>query len=338
MPAPSLSTAGYKTNTNCEVATPGAIITNMLGFQAGSNQRMGEYQAALTNGLDQVFSALASEFLKMALTRLTQGILGGDSNGNNAAYNSALDVQFQKAQQDYNNQINAATVSTSTVGDVNVGLLTNTYDQFAGQGYSNGFIATTTAYTPPDDTSMNYTDDPLYTQRQNALTRINLLENSELQFQNTMTKSANLLTKGRVVFVSARSCNIQYNNPVSTLRANLINSNVITNIDGVQDSSRNLANIPWNLTSIPLATSTSNSHLDMLDATKNNVSSATSSQGIIDALTPLSGTIFNTDPQASTTDNISVWLRGVRDMYKTSQCPIDLTSVFSTSTATTTVQ
>jgi len=326
-------------NTSCEVATPGAIITSELGFQADSNQRMGEYQAALANGLDQILSALAGEILQMAISNLTQGILGGgSSNANNSNYTNSLNAQFQKAQQDYNNQINS--VSTTTIGDTNMSQFTNSYDQFAGQGYSSNFDTST--YTPPSGASMNPTNnstsDPLYTQRQNALTRIGSLTNSENQYQNNLMNVLNLLTKGKVVFVSAEKCDAKYGTASSTQIASQINVNVVTNIDGTPNIYRTLANIPWNFKSISMSTTTSNANLGILYTAKNNVSVATTSQGIVDALTMVNSTDFNTDPQASTTDYVGTWLRGVRDLYTTSYCPINLTSVFATSTATTTAR
>lgn len=317
-------TVDVTSKTTCDVATPGAIITNMLGFQTGSNERIGELQAALSTGLDQVLSALASQLIRQMLTSLTQGVLGNNSN--------TIDYkkEFQDLQNQYNQQIN----STSSIYNVNTSSFTNTYDQFAGQGYSNNFNSFNNSYSNQGE-SLNpttETTDPLYVQRQNALARINSLENSELQFQTSMTNAKNLLTKGKIVFVTAENCNTSHNTQISNLRSFIIDANVVTNIDGTRNINRTIANIPWNLISIAASASSSNANIDFLDIAKNNVYSATTSQGIITALTPITSIQFNTDPQASTTDYISTWLRGVRDAYTTDYCPINLTSVFATST------
>ena len=322
--------------TNCEVETPGAIITNQLGFQANSNQRMGEMQAALANGLDQILSALASQLLSMAISRLTQGLLSGDNNSSNTNYTNALNAQFQQAQRDYNSQISS--ISTTTMNNNDVSQYTNTYDQFAGQGYSDNFNTLDTSQIVSSlGASMNPTSnentDPLYIQKQNALSRINSLENSELQFQNSLSKEKNLLTNGKNVFITTKNCNTTYNSPISMLRAFLIDANVITNIDGTININRTIASIPWNLVKIEASASSSNEKIDALNTAKSNVLGASSSQGIIDSLTPITSIQFNTDPQASTTDNIGTWLRGVGDQYTTDYCPINLKPIFSTSTA-----
>jgi len=365
--------------TNCEVATPGAIITNQLGFQASSNQRMGEMQAALANGLDQILSALASELLSMTISSLTNGILGNNSS-ENSDYMSSLNGQFQKAQQDYNNQIKK--ISTTTMGNIDISQYTNTYDQFAGQGYSNGLsnlnnninmytntnnqlsgqdysdlsnVSTSTdnptlefinnivstdsintigQNTSNSGASMNpiNTNDPINIQKQNAVLRINYLQIAETKFQDSMTNVENILTKGKSVFVTAKNCNTKYNSSVSKLRASLIDANVITNIDGAKNINRTAANIPWNLIKIQTAASSSKMNMNSLSIARNGVSGATSSKGIIDSLTPITSIQFNTDPQISTIDNVSTWIRGVGDLYTTNYCPINLAPVFSTST------
>jgi hypothetical protein len=339
--APGQSDVGFSIDatkkTSCEVATPGAIITNQLGFQAASNQRMGEMQAALANGIDQILSALATQLLSMAITKLTKGILSGGKSDSD--YKSSLNSQFQQAQQDFNNKIK--NLSTSTINKIDVSKETKKYDQFAGKDYSNSFDTLDTS-SMTSIASMNpkteETADPLSVQRKNAIARIDILEKSELQFQNSMSNVKNLLTKGKDAFIITKDCNTTYNSTVSIMRASLINANVITNIDGTKNINRTLANIPWNLITAEMSASSSKANVDYLDIVRNNVSKASSSQGIIDSLTPITSIHFNTDSQASTTDYISTWLRGVGDRYTTGYCPVNLKPVFSTSMASTTAQ
>jgi uncharacterized protein YkwD len=64
----------------CQTETPGAVISGMLLSKTTQSDQINNLQAALGDGLDQIFSALANQLL----TRLKNGVLGD---------NSAVDAQ-----------------------------------------------------------------------------------------------------------------------------------------------------------------------------------------------------------------------------------------------------
>ncbi len=327
----------------CVVKTPGNVISSMLGFKATSDQRRTELVAALGDGIDTVFAALANALLKKALAQLTDGVLGTNNTSENATWNYNLSTLASESQANYNNDItnlNAAGVtapedifaqfnrifSPSSTSSLSNSAITATTPSGSTTSFSAGFNQY--SFTPTSVTTGGGSIDSI---KANALSGINYYLNSEATYQNTLTFASSTLSAARIIFVTARNCNVSYNTWPSILRSDLINSNVIKNIDGIvyTDSFRTLAQIPWNLTAINNWINTSNSNISILNTAQSAVSAATTPTQITDAMTPVNSTSFNTDPQKDMVTNIKTWLRGVRDIYSTTQCPINLDKVLA---------
>ena len=336
-------------DVKCEVKTPGAVITNMLGFKATSDQRMNELVGALGDGIDTIFAALADSLIKKGLAQLTNGVLGTNNSSENAQYNLNLSSLSSQTQTNYNNDVNNINANGVTSPTDIFAQYNNVFSASSNSTLSNSAISGTVpssnstanfsqgfnqfSYTPTNEIGVS---DPLAIQKTNALSGISYYLNAEAAYQGILVQASTTLTAAKAVFTTARNCNVNLNTANSVLRANLINSNVIQNIDGTPnvDSYRTLAQIPWNLTSINNEVNVSNNHVVILNTAQNAVNAASTATEITDAMTPVNSTSFNTDPQKNIIENIKTWLRGVRDIYSTSQCPINIDKILSTSTST----
>ncbi len=217
--------------------------------------------------------------------------------------------------------------TTSTITSVNTTLIR--YDQ------TTGFPI----YTPPvisGNTSYNG-NDSLNQAKNNATTLVNSLKKSELAYQNDYLIAKNILTQAKAVFATSSVCNSSYNKTDCVLRSILIRSNVITNIDGANDSNRTIASILWNLPAIEKKLSASNDKIEILNKASMDISGAGTIPAIQDALIKVNSTSFDSTSLNTTIVDIRSWLSGVGKMYNTSVCPIDLTQVLKINSATSTV-
>jgi len=322
----------YTYSKTCQITTPGSTIASMLGAKANSTQTMSQLAVATGNGVDAVLNALLSKLIQMGINALKNGMLdGGTGSPEYNSYMADLNAIAQQAKVDFTANSSASSKSPS-------------FSSFktALSGYDNSFVnSTSSANSTPFSQGITLGNDNISyysdTEKTNAISAINYYLKTELAYQNTLLQASSTLTNARAVFVTARSCNIAYNSMSTTLRGNLINSNVIKNIDGIinTDSYRTLAQIPWDLATTTKLLDISNAHIDLLNTAVIGVNNATSSQGISDALIPVNSTAFNTDPQKNMVTNIKTWLKGVQGMYSTKQCPIDLTKILATSTSAT---
>jgi hypothetical protein len=196
----------------------------------------------------------------------------------------------------------------------------------------------TSANTNPDYQEYNGGYGILEQVKNNANTLISSLMKSELAYQNNYMIAKNVLTSGKNVFATSSACNINYNRIDYVLRSKLIRANVITNIEGTQNSDRTIASIPWTLEVIKAALADSNLKITILNKATSDVSSASGFTAVTDAMIPVNSTAFNTDSQAKMVENIKTWLRGVQNMYNTKLCPIDLTEVLKITSATSTIK
>ncbi|MFA6797178.1 MAG: hypothetical protein WCR40_00480, partial [Candidatus Paceibacterota bacterium] len=320
-------TGEQRIETSCETKTPGAIVTDMLGFKATSDSRTLELQSALSNGIDQILNALASQLLKMAMNQLAEGVLG--MNDEDGSYKNSLSEQLAQAQANYNTQINAINTSATSTDGQSATL--SSYNDLLGTNYSQGFTTldySSVAYTSSTTQTTVDMSDPVEKARANAISKINSYGNSEIIYQNTLIDAKNILLDAQDIFISARSCNIQIDNSTTVLRAYLIDSNVITNIDGLDSLNRNLRQIPWSLKRINGLMDISNENIDILDEARTDVNSATSVSLITKAMKEVKSTDFNTDPKTRILDDNKEWLEEVSDIYNTSQCPTSLDQIF----------
>lgn len=305
----------YITLDDCSVKTPGAIVTSQLAVTANSDQNVLELQAALGDGVDQIFSALLNQLKALITSKIQNGVL--DTSGNQT-YDSTLTGLPTQIQTNYNN----SSVSNSA----------NNYDDVFGQGYGEGFdtaatIISTSTNIDGEDISL---DDPLYSQKTNTLSEIADILNFEAGYQYTDAEALNILNAGRAVFASAQSCNIALGDTVSYNRALSINANVVTNIDRTNSYGRTVPQITWSLPDIENSINLSNDHVAILNATENTITAATTSQEITTAFNVLNTTNFNLDqPLANLVSNIQEWFTAAGNAYTTASCPIDLTAALT---------
>ncbi len=353
---------------DCATRTPGSIITAKLQQKATTQERQAEL-ATLSDGLDQIFGALIGAAMAWVLDELECGVLCGNTPAN-AKYNAALGTAWTDSINEYNKNINDlsneqiawnnmdwgnpdVTIPTTTAFTVN-----NFGPLVFSTSTTNWFSTSTPSKTLADifnntpdsaigtisditfDSTLgnlgNYTLTALDRAKNNASSLINSLLKSEKDYQNTHLVAQNVLTSGKDVFSLSSACNIKYNRIDTNLRSALIRSNVITNIEGKPDSERIIASIPWNFKVITAALENSNGHIILLDKALNAVRAAGNITAVSDAMIPVNSTSFNTDPQVKMVENIKTWLRGVRNMYNSLLCPIDLTKTLQITTSAST--
>lgn len=350
----------------CSVKTPGQTITNMLGFKATQDQRMNELTATMADGLDAIFTALVNSLMTLALRQLNKGVLDNSVDGYqaNTDYLVALDQQWKLATQDYIDgmsyansfintdwtQTNNPVTPTITIPSVIIPPITPiTYDPNTGDIiyptstpiiYDPNSTSTSGVWgnsTTTDQGTILYTGYSALDQaKNNANILLNSLLQSELAYQNNYKIAQNILTSGRAVFATSSACNINYGRNDTVLRSLLIRANVISNIDGISSPDRTIASIPWNLMVIKDALASSNLKITLLNKASTDVSGASSITNITDAMIPVNSTSFDTDPQASMIGSIKTWLTGVRNIYTSLLCPIDINNVLKIDSATST--
>ncbi len=316
-PATPTDIGGVRTVQHCSVATPGAIITNMLGFQANSAGNIAELQGALGNGVDTILGSLLSALVNDAESAITGGILNNNNSQADQNYASTLANAEKLAEEQYANQSNQA-----NTGNVDLGSL-------LGPGFESQQATTSTSISvvPGIDTS-----DPLYTEKYNSAVRLNNLIDSETEYQNDLGIAQNVLTTGRAEFVTARTCNTGYSSSTTFLRANQIQSNVITNIDGIGYSGN--APIQWNLYKIQTLIDASNKNLDLINTAESALESATNVGQIADAMTPINSASGNFDSPATTSvAYVKQWLMLVKNNYSIAPCLINIDPALNISTS-----
>ncbi len=327
---------------------------------------------ALTNAL---INKAINTLMKKTNDQLQNGVLDPnyDSNG---AYDSFLYESWVNAMDDANsdlsdlnnrwtNTINdpyyssGSDFASPTLPDIIYG--TTTWDWHSSStgagtiptgnsGYSSStgdyvYITPTGSYiysTSTDSGPWNpYPSIPAYDVLGNAKKSstglLNSLSKAEWTYQDTYKFAQKVLLGGKNVFASSSICNMNANRNDYTLRSLIIRSNVTTNIDGVPDSNRTIASIPWNLKMIEPALAKSAVNLAILNKAASDVNSASSIATLNDAMVRVNSTAFHTDPEIKMVENIKTWLRGVRDMYNAPLCPIDLTKVLQITSATSTI-
>jgi hypothetical protein len=178
--------------------------------------------------------------------------------------------------------------------------------------------------------------DPLAIAKNNAAILINSSASSEQSYQYSYLVAKTVFTQARAVFATSSACNIALNRPYSAgVRASLIQANIITNIDGLNDFSgfRTLAPINFNLIAIQTALNSVDAKLTTLKQASSDVQKATTVTAVRDAVTPVNSLSID-DPKTNIVDTVKSWLRGVQPTYNTIQCPIDLTKILLISTTT----
>lgn len=357
----------------CSVKTPGSVITGGLNKITGSTIDQAGLSATLSDGLDAVLGALLNYYM----SKLSKGVLDSNAEGYNN-YNTALNDSYTTAIDTYNSDLSNLydeqanfnntdwtnpnwTIPTFDTPNVSfdpsifyLGTSSWVWDPITGDPFvystSTNYATSSWVYDPSTGLPLVYATTTTATNnnyygpsaldlaKNNANTLLSSLLNSELAYQNNYKIAQNVLTQAEKVFASSSACNISYNRTDYTLRSLLIRANVVTNIEGLQDSNRTIASIPWNLQVIQKALATSSAKVTILNKAANDVSGAGSITAVTDAMTPVNSTSFDTDPQAQMVSNIKTWLTGVGTIYNSLLCPIDLTKVLQINSSTSTVQ
>jgi len=349
-PRPKAPNGTVRTDPSCKVKTPGTTITTMLGFRATSDPRMAELTATLSDGIDQVFNALVGALVNKALAELKNGLLG-DNSSSNKALDTAITAGWTNSMNTANSDVShiqqiADTYSSSSLPTYTIPTLPNisTPDVYnpttptIWDWYSTSSASIPAGTNIGTNTNVGYGYDVLGRAKTNSIALINSLAKAESAYQNVYLIEQNLLTQAKNVFASSSVCNMNYNKNDSILRSLLIRSNVITNIDGMPDSNRTIASIPWNLKIINSALGNSNANMTVLNKAVSGVNGAGDMTAITDAMISVNSTSFNTSADPKMIDNIKTWLRGVQGMYNSSLCPINLTKVLQITSATSTVK
>jgi len=312
---PYINGVTVKTVPHCSASTPGAIITNMLGFKANQPGETTQLQAAMANGLSDSINTILGALVNSAIASLQNGILTPASS--NDPYTTALANADSQIQTEYNTDMSDVNNNTFSDNDV------------LGSGYNQDSGLSTTSTS---SVSGVYSSDPIYQYRYNDATRLNGLIDAETEYQNDLGITENVLSTGRTEFVAARTCNTSYSSSTTFLRATEIQSNIIANIDGVDYTGN--APINWSLTKIQNLIQVSNNNLSLLNTAAEAVSSASSYQNLVDAMTPIntaSGTFDNPDTAPIT--YVKQWLTLVQSQYSTPPCLINIHPALSISTS-----
>ena len=342
---PAIPSGMIISSQDCNTKTPGSAITGMLIQKSTSDTRMNELVGSLANGIDNILNALANSLITKAIGQLKNGVLGNDTNSSEKYVSDLNKVEYD-----------AGVAATNKVAAVK-GLIPS--DDF-GSTINTDLPQTDWSWdtTPPDTTFINpnvpviqpgpYTQPQgtgggaLGTVKNNAITLLNSLAISEMAYQNNYKTAKNILIGARNVFATSSVCNLLSNRSDGTTRYYLITSNVLTNIDGTNDSNRLIGSIPWNLMVIDVALATSSAKMAILDKAASDVNSAPSIGDVTDAMIPVNSNFFDTDSQPKLIENIKFWLvgtpdkpAGVQHMYNSSMCPIDLTEVLKIDSSTT---
>jgi len=331
----------------CNVKTPGSAITSMLGAKATSDQRMNELIGSLSNGIDNILNALTASLIAKATGQLKNGVLSNNPKSAQT-YDTALNqvaadaAAAAKKKMQYAVSI-APQDGSADIIDTSLPPVDWSWDPTpptSGDATINPNVPVVQPgpYTQPQGTG----GGALGTVKNNAITLLNSLAISEMAYQNNYKTAKNILIGARNVFATSSVCNLLSNRSDGTTRYYLITSNVLTNIDGTNDSNRLIGSIPWNLMVIDVALATSSAKMAILDKAASDVNSAPSIGDVTDAMIPVNSNFFDTDSQPKLIENIKFWLAGTADkpagvqhMYNSSMCPIDLTDVLKIDSSTT---
>ncbi len=296
----------------CNDKTPGAVITDTLGFTVTSDQRMNELRATLGNGINAVIGALLSQLEKSAFDLITNTL--GDNSSNNTSINSGITSSYGAISSKYAAGVTAAKAATAGIRP-----------DFSGTGNGGG----------PSSGGSGITTN-------NNIRTIDQLISQEQDFQNTLDQAIQIDTNARAAFDAVRVCNSRYTDATHQTRATLIYQNVIENIDGRADSARNLPNIIWNLIYLNSHLDVSNSNINLLNTAKDTINATTSAEAISSAMGTLSPNSKFDDPDkfniAASVDGLRryVGINGLKTFfteakgyYSTNDCKIDLSTVLS---------
>lgn len=322
--------AQWRTEQHCVLRTPGGTIKDMLSAKANSDLAQTTLQT-LSDGVDMIFNALMAQMFNKLKEKMKQGQLS-DATPADQAYSSTLSgsisqasAEFDAAMQNYNSQDIGAGLGEYMPGYSTPNLPPNPVNPYPSTTTTR--VSSSTLGSGSGSGSYSSAGGAFDQAKNNSTILLNSLSTSESAYQTNYLIAQKVLTEGRAVFATSSLCNVNYNRSTSISRSLLIRSNVITNIDGVPDSGRTIANLPWNLPVVNAALAISNAHMEILQTAGSAVSSASTIAAITTAMIPVNSTSFNTDPQSQLVPSIKTWLSGVKRMYDSTICPINLTRV-----------
>ncbi len=329
---------------NCVDKTPGAAVTEMLGFKATSEGRVDELQAALSDGIDQVLGAVINQLWKQLAQNLEKGLL--NPQGDKAAYERDRDNGYQTLQSNFNNKLN--------------NMLQNYYNPVTdcspktyGSGSSSYIFypcpdgATTSSSTPEID----HHNDALFSQKSDAVAGIQLnYIAKEGEYKAILENISQMLVNARKVFDDARICNatetangLPQGDPEAVWRKDKINPDVLLNIDGANSyPGRDVwvqTITDWNLDVNTRRINEALANIHTLETKINEIwDHATTTEGIDVIVSSIAAVTWH-DPNdiATYTDNAKIWLQTMDYTFSvdTSEypdyCPIDIEEILNPS-------
>ena len=332
----TVSRDGSYSVITCSDKTPGAAITDLLGFSLQSDQRSNELRATLSNGINDVVAALLHRLTTDAIDRI-KNALGEPNPQNQIAINQAFASALTQTQQSFNDSLNNrnSLFSSSSL---------SSYRDILGEDYISQFS---------DIALTGVTASEFGTAKDRARAIVNALIQREQDYQQIINDVLRIDNDSKTAFIAARTCNTLLNTSTSTLRAMLIYQNAIENIDGITDSARSIPNIGWNIPYLNSLLTTSGPNVTFLNGVLGAIDAATTTDGLVNTVTssilPIErfnnpatlgatttgsgGGNFSGGPagsnqglNASTTTmtGLRTFLIGVQNIYSTRDCPIDL--------------
>ncbi len=296
---------GY--NIDCKITTPGAIVTNLLGFSATTDQRTDELRYALSDGLDAVLSALLNKAVQLTVGKIQNGILSGSVSG------SDLSSTLQDIQNNYNSPTNGYNVSG--------------YGDAFGTGYLSNFGVKSS--TPVTNSNLTGPQQTLIDEMEADRSIENQLENNLKSAQKTLSLALpyfNDPTIGAIV------CNNSYQlwQKAQDIRVNIadniIGDPLTLNTDAFY---RTEPVIEWSLETIANAINVAEFNIQSIDTLESSTTAAVTTSDLNNVSSSLAALPLHSDTAASANENTKGWLQQNVAWYAgpTTQCPVNLGNI-----------
>ncbi len=168
----------------------------------------------------------------------------------------------------------------------------------------------------------NNTSTTVTSDQKDLIDSIDAKGNLEAQLLANLSAASIPLQKALPIFTNdGVSCNYNFHN-VSA--AQQITANVVNNIQGLNDSSRVVPDLKWNLMTIQTAIGTVNQNIAILNQAKVDALATTSPDALSEISDKLDRTIFPYTLDTLVSDTYS-WLGSMEASYTSNKCPIILT-------------
>ncbi len=340
----------HQGDEDCVDKTPGSAVTAMLGFKATSEGRIDELQAALSDGIDQVFSAIINQLWRQLAQNLSQGIL--NLQGDKAAYNEQKQQAYQGLNSAFNGKLNSLLndyynppVQSCTPKTYGTGTSTFIF-------YPCGNGSSTPVSTGPTLPA----SDAFFAEKTAAIATINTYKDTEEQYSAIFQTISQMLIEASSSnatsndfsststggFAWAQKCNAYfdatdaYGHAQAGYRAQFIPLDVLLNMEG-KPANRDVETIHnWNLSDSALQMQLAQANWKIMDDTIKKIvlqdHSASSIQADLESITL--GTWDNPNNVSSYVDDAKHWLQAMATIFTpfpADYCVIDISSALNPS-------